>query len=70
MQFLMQQKATLNIYEHNVRVATREVIFLIYWFFFYPDLNYRDAESVNNIKETLWILDIENIVLEADLNFG
>lgn len=34
MQFLMEQKATLNIYEHNVRVATREVIFLIYWFFF------------------------------------
>lgn len=70
MQFLMEQKATLNIYEHNVRVATREVIFLIYFFFFYPDLNCRDAESVNNTKETLWILDIENIVLEADLNFG
>lgn len=68
MQFLMEQKATLNIYEHNVRVATREVIFLIYWFLL--DLNCRDAESVNNTKETLWILDIENIVLEADLNFG
>ena len=35
MQFLMEQKATLNIYEHNVRVATREVIFLIYFFFFF-----------------------------------
>ena len=23
----MEQKATLNIYEHNERVATREVIF-------------------------------------------
>lgn len=46
MQFLMEQKATLNIYEHNVRVATREVIFLIYWFLL--DLNCRDAESVNN----------------------
>lgn len=68
MQFLMEQKATLNIYEHNVRVATREVIFLIYWFLL--DLNCRDAESVNNTKETLWILDIENILLEADLNFG
>ena len=53
MQFLMEQKATLNIYEHNVRVATREVIFLIYWFFFYPDLNCRDAESVNNTKENI-----------------
>ena len=68
MQFLMEQKATLNIYEHNERVATREVIFLIYWFLL--DLNCRDAESVNNTKETLWILDIENILLEADLNFG
>lgn len=46
MQFLMEQKATLNIYEHNERVATREVIFLIYWFLL--DLNCRDAESVNN----------------------
>lgn len=53
MQFLMEQKATLNIYEHNARVATREVIFLIYWFFFYPDLNCRDAESVNNTKENI-----------------
>lgn len=68
MQFLMEQKATLNIYEHNVRVATREVIFLIYWFLL--DLNCRDAESVNNTKETKWILDNENIVWEVDLNFG
>lgn len=44
------------------------LFFLIYWFLL--DLNCRDAESVNNTKETLWILDIENIVLEADLNFG
>lgn len=51
MQFLMEQKATLNIYEHNVRVATREVIFLIYWFLL--DLNCRDAESVNNTKENI-----------------
>ena len=68
MQFLMQQKATLNIYEHNVRVATREVIFLIYWFLL--DLNCRDAESVNNTKENIVNFNIENILLEADLNFG
>lgn len=68
MQFLMEQKATLNIYEHNVRVATREVIFLIYWFLL--DLNCRDAESVNNTKENIVNFNIENILLEADLNFG
>lgn len=68
MQFLMEQKATLNIYEHNERVATREVIFLIYWFLL--DLNCRDAESVNNTKENIVNFNIENILLEADLNFG
>lgn len=57
-----------NIYEYNVRVVIREVIFLIYWFLF--DFNCCDVELVNNIKEILWILDIENIVLEVDLNFG
>lgn len=44
------------------------LFFLIYWFLL--DLNCRDAESVNNTKENIVNFNIENILLEADLNFG